>query len=640
MNPAILAILVIGFGGLLSLFCNFRGRTATGLGLGSSLAGSLIALVWVLVRIIRASSADYTIFLSSLFLLPIVVVGCLSAVHAVGYLSGKHGDGRLGLFWFFYNLTLASMIGVTQAGGPVAFLLAWEAMGLFSFALVAFDHHSRESMRAAWIYFLACHAGGALLLLLFLFRNNGTVTEPVAFFVCGLLGFGLKAGFPLLHIWLPEAHPAAPAPVSALLSAGMINLGFYGILRWMTLPGVLSSGQLGIALLLAGMTGALLGVTFALPQKNLKRLLAYSSIENMGIVGMGLGLGFLGLSWQNSDIALLGFCGAFLHLLNHATLKGGLFLAAGNVLKASGLLNMDQLGGLQKRLPETGTCFTLSAIALSGLPPGNAFFGELLLYIAAGKGIASGNGMMVACSLAAMLTLALSGGLAATVFAKAVGAVFQGEARSKAASEATLLPRSMTLPLFSFLGLSILLAIASPFLALKIATVFSGQADFIAPLSVLPYSLYPVEIFGLLMMVLCSSLLLLIVAFVLYGIRIFLLPRGTSRVRQGTWDCGFAQPDARMEYTGTAFVQPLVDLFAGILRPVKHLLLPQGLFPKEGEIEITCKDGGEQMFWKPLVDWTVKIAIFTHRLQSGHLHLYILFMVIALLAMLIWGFAG
>ncbi len=640
MNPAILAILIIGFGGLLSLFCNSRGRTATGFGLGSCLSGSLTALLWVFARVIRADSGGYTEFLPALFLLPVVVVGSLSAVHAVGYLSGKHGDGRLGLFWFFYNLTLASMIGVTQASGPVAFLLAWECMGLFSFALVAFDHHSRESMRAAWIYFLACHAGGALLLLMFIFRNNGTVTAPVAFFVCGLLGFGLKAGFPMLHIWLPEAHPAAPAPVSALLSAGMINLGFYGILRWMTLPGVLSSGQLGMALLLTGMAGALLGVTFALPQKNLKRLLAYSSIENMGIVGMGLGFGFLGQAWQNTDIALLGFCGAFLHLLNHAMLKGGLFLAAGNVLKSSGLLNMERLGGLQKRLPETGTCFTMSAISLSGLPPGNAFFGEILLYVAAGKGIASGNGMMAACSLAAMLTLALSGGLAATVFAKAVGAVFQGEPRSSSAREAPPLPRSMTLPLMTFLGLSVMLALASPYLALKIATVFSGQEGLLWPAGMLPNSICPAQIFNLLMMVLCSSLLLLILALILYGVRVYLLPRGTSRVLQGTWDCGFARPDARMEYTGTAFVQPLMNLFAGFLRPVKHLLLPQGLFPKEGEVEITCKDGGEQMFWKPLVDWTVKIAIFTHRLQSGHLHLYILFMVIALLAMLIWGFAG
>jgi NADH:ubiquinone oxidoreductase subunit 5 (subunit L)/multisubunit Na+/H+ antiporter MnhA subunit len=360
----------------------------------------------------------------------------------------------------------------------------------------------------------------------------------------------------------------------------------------------------------------------------------------MGIVGMGLGLGFLGLSWQNTDIALLGFCGAFLHLLNHATLKGGLFLAAGNVLKSSGILNMDQLGGLQKRLPETGACFTLSAIALSGMPPGNAFFGELLLYVAAGKGIASGNETMVAWSLAAMLTLALSGGLAATVFAKAVGAVFQGEPRSKVAREAAPLPRSMTLPLFSFLGLSILLVIASPFLALKMAKLFSGQTGLLWPAGMAPNSVCPEQIFSLLQMVSCSSLLLLILTFVLYGVRIYLLPRGNRQVRQGTWDCGFARPDARMQYTGTAFVQPLVDLFAGILRPVKNLLLPQGLFPKEGEVEITCKDGGEQMFWKPLVDWTVKIAIFTHRLQSGHLHLYILFMVIALLAMLVWGFAG
>ena len=646
MNPAILAILVIGFGGGLSLLCNLskvervRAGGAVLTGLGSCLLGSVIALLWVIVRIFRAGFGDYSEFLPLLFLLPVLVVGSLAGIHAVGYLSGKHGSGRLGLFWFLFNLTLAMMIGVTQADQPVTFLLAWEGMGLFSFALVAFEHQSRESMRAAWIYFLACHAGGALLLMMFFFRNNGDVASPLAFFSCGMLGFGLKAGFPLLHIWLPEAHPAAPAPVSAVLSAGMINLGFYGILRWVALPGMVSAQQLGMTLLLVGMAGALLGVLFALPQKNLKRLLAYSSIENMGIIALGLGLGFLGSAWQNVEISVLGFCGAFLHLLNHAALKGGLFLAAGNVFKATGQLNIDLLGGLQKRLPRTGTSFTMSAIALSGLPPGNAFFGELLLYVAAGKGIALGTGASVACSLVAMLTLALSGGLAATVFSKAAGAIFLGEPRSKAAAEAERLPRSMTTALLLFAVLSGLLLVFSPLLALKFATVISGEAFLFQPnvQGVDPILLE--QGFRILLLVLGSFILLLWLVAVLYWFRVKALPRGKRNVRRGTWDCGYARPDARMEYTGTAFVQPLVDLFAGILRPIKRLHPPKGFFPVDGEVRVSCKDGGEQLFWRPLVDWTVRIAIFTHRLQSGHLHLYILFMLLALLAMLIWGFAG
>ena len=173
---------------------------------------------------------------------------------------------------------------------------------------------------------------------------------------------------------------------------------------------------------------------------------------------------------------------------------------------------------------------------------------------------------------------------------------------------------------------------------MKMANVFSGQAALLWPENMAIESSCPAWIFNLLLMTLACLFLLLTVTFILYGVRKFLLPRGTCQVRQATWDCGFARPDFRMQYTGTAFVQPLVDLFAAVLRPVRRLVRPEGLFPKEGEIEIACKDGGEQVFWKPLVDMMVRIAIFAHRLQSGHLHLYILIMVIALIAMLFWAF--
>ena len=305
--------------------------------------------------------------LSALFLLPVFVIGAFAALHAVGYLREERNRGR---FWTFFNFTLAAMTWVALAVTPVEFLCAWELMGVMSFALVAFEWRKKETLRAAWIYLLSCQAGAALLILMFVYgaSDNAPPAFLSAVIVLGMAGFGLKAGFPVLHVWLPEAHPAAPAPVSALMSGAMINLGFYGILRML----VSSDGPVGTfgwIFLCAGLAGALGGVLFALARQNLKGLLACSSVENMGIAGIGFGLGLLGVEHGDLVMTVFGLAGAFLHLLNHALLKGGLFLSAGSVLRATGSLNMDRLGGLLKRMPWTGGAFLFSSLSIS-LTPG------------------------------------------------------------------------------------------------------------------------------------------------------------------------------------------------------------------------------------------------------------------------------
>ncbi len=631
MNATFIALLILTAGGAGTILLKQRTDLLPAAGTLLTLAACLIGLLGAAGAFIGGFPISFPADrLSALFQLPILIVGAVAAFHARGYLAG-HDTDRHWIFWMFFQWTLAAMLAVTLARMPVEFLIAWEIMGITSFVLVAFEYHDQEVRQAAWIYLLACHAGAAFLIPAIIYGVNSGWTAGVL--LLGLAGFGLKAGFPLLHVWLPVAHPAAPAPVSAVMSGAMINLGFYGILRMPHAMDAESFRLLGWCLLAMGLAGALGGVLFAMIQKNLKRLLAYSSVENMGIIGIGLGLGFLGASEGAYLISAAGFTGAFLHILNHAVLKGALFLAAGSVLRATGSLNMDKAGGLLKRMPVTGGTFLYSSISLSGLPPFNGFTGELMIYFAAFSAILSNSQMLFYAGLPVLPLLALTGGLAAAAFAKASGAVFLGEPRSEDAASAVERPRSMTLPLLILTGLSLVLLFLSPLIAdlflpavssltnTECDTVISAAATLRQPL-------------------LCTagiSLLTILLMVILLLLR-RTLPRGKQERIAPTWDCGFAEPTARMEYTGSAFSQPLTDYFSLFLRPVKKLKKPEGLFPTESSLDVTAEDAADRTVWHPLFRFCIKVADRIHHLQSGYLHLYILIMVIALLAMLVWGF--
>ena len=554
----------------------------------------------------------------NLFRIPTLILGLAGAWFSPQYLKG-HGSQRAGIYCFFFNLTVAAMLGVTVAANPISFLVMWEIMGLASFALVAFDYKSRQVARAAWIYLLACQAGGMILLGMFLLASS-----VEAFFILAVIGFGLKIGFPLLHVWLPEAHPAAPAPVSALMSGAMIQLGFYGIWHW-GIKAVASYSEIfGFTLIALGVFCCLGGIVLSFSRTNIKTLLAYSSIENMGIISLGFGLGLLGLGKGSVLMTFGGFAGAGLHMINHALLKGGLFLLAGSVQKAAGSLEMEKMGGLLKRMPVSGSLFLLNSAGLSGLPPFNAFVSEFLIYLAGFAAFSvPGKPLFIAAGVAVPVVLALTGGLAAAAFCKVAGAVFLGEPRSKEAAEAVEVPLSMRLPV-------ILL-----FLAGCAVTVLSPAAvRMFAPKEWL-LELYPM--FRSLQMV---ALLSLAVTgfFVLLMLIKCLLPRGKEIRRSCTWDCGFSKPDARMEYTGSAFIQPLV-LFCGRLTGAKRRIThPEGNFPGKSSFEEESSDPGLEFFWEKLFRFFFRLAGKLHFLQSGYLHFYILIMTAALVLMLVWGF--
>ena len=558
----------------------------------------------------------------TIFLIPIIAVGVAATVHATAYI---HGEARSHLprFWCFFVATIAAMAAVVLADAKLPFLLAWEVMGLASAGLVAFESKEKNVRKATWIYLLACHAGACSLML-----AGVLLMRPEAYsaaFALAVVGFGLKIGFPPFHSWLPEAHPAAPAPASAIMSGAMIPLGFCGFVKffshWSEME-IANASVIGWTFLILGAIGSVGGILFALPQANLKRLLAFSSVENMGVVAMGFGLSFL-LAGETAGKPLAALCwgGALAHVLNHAFLKGSLFLAAGSVLRQTGTLDQDKLGGLMRRMPFTGTLFTLNAFGLAGLPPLNGFLGELAIYIGAFSAIKTGNPILVAAGFIVAVSLSLAGGFAVAAYTKAVGSVFLGEARSKAAENAVETPCRMWI---AQLFLAVLSVAMVPGTVILVHHTTGGYATDM---------LIVAAMFGLAFTVIVGAILL---------IRRFACPRGCQKPRLPVWDCGYDQPTARMAYTATAFTQPIVDLCRPLLRTRRHVIPFKGhpASPSDAAMAIETGDVAVGALWRPLFTKVARLFQRVHLLQNGSLHLYILIILIAVLALLVFALAS
>lgn len=554
--------------------------------------------------------------LETFFSIPILVLSVAAAVHATAYI---HGESRRHLvrFWVFFLATVVSMLAVVHVGGKLQFLLAWEAMGLASAGLVAFESKEKSVKKATWIYLLACHAGACALMLTGVFQMRPDAW--IAAFAFAVVGFGLKIGFPPFHAWLPEAHPAAPAPASAIMSGAMIPLGFFGILKFFPIAHLSSfdAQVYGWTLLALGAIGAVGGILFSLPQSNLKRLLAFSSVENMGVVSMGLGLGaVLYARGDFTPLALLSIAGALVHILNHAFLKGALFLGAGSVLRQTGTLDQDRLGGLLRRMPFTGSLFTVNAFALAGLPPLNGFMGELAIYVSAFLAINTGDPVLASAGFLVALALAFTGGLAATAYAKSIGCAFLGESRSREAADATESPKRMYF--------------AQIFLSLFSLAMIPGSVYFIHKFT----GGFKTEIFIMTAMV-GFTFAAVVVSLLL--VRRFICPRGKIKLRLPVWDCGYDAPTSRMAYTATAFTQPLVDLFRPILKSRRHVQPFKGdpAAPSGAAIATETDDFALGRLWRPLFSRAARLFQRVHLLQSGSLHLYILIILIAVLALLV-----
>jgi hydrogenase-4 component B len=583
--------------------------------------------------------------LSAWFLLPTLLIAALSAIYGVGYLRMWHGRRSLGPVWFFYCLLVLGMMLVVLARNAVLFLIVWELMALASFFLVTFEHERDSVREAGWIYFVATHLGTAFLLVFFLLlaRDTGSMDFTVwaekgvhadglasVLFILAVIGFGTKAGFMPLHVWLPEAHPAAPSHVSALMSGVMIKTGIYGLLRAFTFLGAPPLWW-GWGLIVIGLTSGVLGVLFALAQHDLKRLLAYHSVENIGIIALGLGTGLLGMSTGSPVLIVLGFGGGLLHVLNHALFKGLLFLGAGAVLHGTGTLEIDHLGGLLKRMPWTALTFLIGAAAISGLPPLNGFVSEFLIYLGAFKGSIS-TGIAISVPLLSLIAgLALIGGLAVACFTKAFGIVFLGEPRSEHVSHAHEADWTMRLPMVVLAALCVLIGLFAPIAVGSLQTVLVHVTK-----------LLPADVdnglaasTSLLSFIVLGAALFLSLLTMLVLLRHSLLARRRVET-DATWGCGYAQPTSRMQYTASSFAQPLTELFGPLLATKKKITPPRGMFPQVAALKTETSDISHEEMYRPMFGRINEWLSQLRWLQHGKVQLYVLYIAVTLIALLFW----
>ncbi len=615
--------------GIVSLFLKKKQNLAAKIGFTGISVGCILPLFFFFANpAIQAENFSFLV----IGIPPLIILAPCCALHALDYIHERKNT-----FWFFFNILVASILSICVFGmrSPILFLVLWEIMGASSFALVAFEFEKSETKKAAWLYILSAVAGALILILMFALQPrtelifNNEVQYPdkwLLISILAIIGFGLKCGLWMIHFWLPSAHAAAPAPVSALMSGAMNNLGILAILQIITFnTRIGESTVVGSILLILGICGSLGAIIYALAQNHLKRLIAYSSVENFAIMALAIGLPLFfegigkhyNLGSKLEYAATLSAIGAIFHMYNHSALKGMLFLSAGAVHIGAHTYSMDKLGGLIKKMPFVGSAFTYGTLGISGLPPLNAFLSELFIYAAAISALSATDIVIVKIvSLSVIISLALMGGVASAVFTKAVGTIFLGEPRSKNATDAINVPKKTKVAI-GILGLA------------SIVLLFAPLFVNLSPELAIPMQFY------------YKALALYAIFAAVSAAIILLLCLGKKKELDGkgpTWDCGYAKPTAKMQYTGNSFSLPLADFFGNLLKTRSAFKKPEGLFPEPTKREFDTEDFAIRTLWTPLFKATSYIAEKAHHLQSGHLHLYILFIVIAIALMLTYAF--
>jgi hydrogenase-4 component B len=590
--------------------------------------------------------------LSAFFLVVVGLAGVAAAVYGAGYSAAYEGRYSLRLLGVTLNVLLLSLAVQVTADNALTFLVTWEVMSLAAYVLVLTEHDRAGTVRAASWYLAVTHAGFAALVAAFLLLSAGdpggsfetmrsaTLSPSLRDLVFGLalLGFAAKAGIFPLHVWLPMAHPVAPSHVSALMSGVVIKMGVYGLLR--VALDLLGGGPAwwGGVVLGAGAVSALLGVLYALMEHDLKRLLAYHSVENVGIIFIGIGAGLMFQSYGLPALAVLGIVGGLFHTLNHACFKGLLFLGAGSVLHATGTRNMEELGGLIKRMPRTALFFLVGSAAISALPPLNGFASEWLVFQALLGGSVVPQPEVAVIMPIAVAMLALTSGLAVACFAKAFGITFLALPRSTAAAGAHEATTSMQAGM-------LLLALACLALGLGPFVVVPVLGRVLAGLGGLPpvaagFSLdMPLRVAGTVgeMSPLVIGLGLgLLVALTWAALRLV----AGRRLRVGeTWGCGRIGQTPRMEYTATAYAEPLRRVFAELYRPTQDLAVDvhpaSRYFVQSIAYRSEVHPWLERLLYGPALSLLRAIARRVRQVQAGSLHLYLAYMAVALVVLLV-----
>jgi formate hydrogenlyase subunit 3/multisubunit Na+/H+ antiporter MnhD subunit len=569
--------------------------------------------------------------LSAIFVLAILASGAASAFYGTWYLDGGRPSRRADLAHLGVALLVAALLLVVTARAVVPFLIAWETMALAAYVLVIHEHEHAQIRRAGLLYLVATHAGTLALFALFAawgagaadltfasLARSGPLAGGAFVLVLALLGFGMKAGLVPLHFWLPEAHAAAPSHISALMSGIVIKMGVYGLLRVIVLYGA-PPAWFGWLVLGLGATSAVLGVVWALAQHDLKRLLAYHSVENIGIILLGMGAGSLGLAYGRPTVAVLGFAGAALHTLNHALFKSLLFLGAGAVAHGTGTREIDHLGGLARTMPRTAMLFLVGSAAIVGLPPLNGFVSEWLVLLSLLRGGIEPGGTRIAILAAA--ALGLIGALALACFAKVLGIIYLGVPRHHTVAGAHEPPRGMIRPMVALaagcaaIGLLPLLIVP---LVLRVGSLVARAPEAAQP-DVLAV---PITVFTL---GLGAALALA------WLLRTRLAP-AASATTGDVWACGYDRVSSRMQYTASSFAAPLISAY----RPVAGVRVLRSPHTLATEAVDPVLRGVLTPVWRG----ARSAAALLRPIQRGRLPLYIAYLGGALVLLLIYLLAA
>ncbi len=636
----------------------------------SSLLGTMLALILSLNALIGGAGGSFSLWeiapglvlqyrldsLSSFFLLILSLVGMALSIYGLGYGKEYADKGKGTLMGAEWNLFFLSMLLVLLAADAFTFLFAWEAMSLISFLLVMTDHDREPVRKAGYLYVAMTHLGTLFLFLAFflLYKELGDFSflmwEKLGptldgglrsiLFLLLLIGFGTKGGLMPLHIWLPRAHPVAPSHVSALLSAVMLKMAAYGMVRFFF--GVLGevSPWWGALLLWIGGASAFIGILYGVVENELKRFLAYSSSENMGLIVMGIGASLLFRTNGNELFSSFALMAALFHGLNHALFKGVLFMGAGSVLCATHTQNSNRLGGLIHRMPHTAFLFLLGGVALAAFPPLNGFMSEWMLYqsllqisFSAPSFWQGGLGILAA------VLLGMAGALAAGGVVKHFGTAFLAVPRTEEAAKAEEAPLSMRLGM-AFLTLFLILfglfpGIATGLIGRVIQSIGFKTGAVFPLLLVVPET--ETEIF-------LSPLLFPFLIFLFIGGAWALLrwKLGATKVSEGeTWNCGTPYTPS-MGYTATSASHPLLLMFRPFFRLERRVEMrgEYAYFPKGIAHRIDAHTLFEQFLYKPLLQFVLFLSRQIRRIQNGNLQSYLLYMIVTLILLLLWAQRG
>ena len=583
--------------------------------------------------------------LSGWFILIINLVFVTGGFYGLFYMKAyREQRNNLTLHSIAFVIQHASLLSICVIQNSFAFLIAWEIMALASFLVIIFEHEHITTIKAGINYLIQAHFSILFLMIGFIWVASKTgsydfqaisaysasIPESASFmlFIFFFIAFAIKAGFVPFHTWLPYAHPAAPSHVSGIMSGVIIKIGIFGILRMLLIVKT-DLTSVGYLILIVSLVSGLYGVMLAIIQHNLKKLLAYHSIENIGIIGIGIGIGCIGLGNGNQVLATLGLAGALLHTLNHSLFKSLLFYTAGNVYQSTHTMDIEKLGGLVKRMPQTAALFLIAAIAICGIPPFNGFVSEFIIYIGLYNWLSDATLVALLAAIFSATGLTLIGGLAMLCFTKAFGVVFLGTERSCLPQTCKEVPFLQLLPMYLLASVILLIGVfPMAFISLLARPISLFTGDFSSA-----YNPVQIKVLEAIQPISWASWLLILLVISIFAIRRFVMSR--HRISTGpTWGCGYTAATPKIQYTAGSFVRTYSKLFAPFLLIGKHEEEVHGIFPSGGKYHTHPYDKVEK--W--LIDDPLKLSkSFMGRfvfLNNGKLQFYILYGVLFVLAVL------